>query len=85
MTLDTPCVAASMTLGDRHLKAARSQLDGALDRGPSLVEKEGKEEQGIVVKEGRGVKRCARTAQPCHTITTGCGYITLLKVFFSSS
>ncbi len=42
MTLDTPCAAASMTLGDRHLKPARSQLDGALDRGPSPVEREGK-------------------------------------------
>lgn len=42
MTLDTPRVAASMTLGDRHLKPARFQLDGALDRGPSPVEREGK-------------------------------------------
>lgn len=42
MTLDTPCVAASMTLGDKHLKPARSQMDEALDRGPSLVEREGK-------------------------------------------
>lgn len=31
-----------MTLGDRHLKPAHSQLDEALDRGASLVESEGK-------------------------------------------
>ncbi|KAJ4941732.1 hypothetical protein JOQ06_011607, partial [Pogonophryne albipinna] len=37
VTLDTPCVAASMTLGDKHLKPARSRLDGVLDGGPSLA------------------------------------------------
>lgn len=61
MTLDTPCVAASMTLGDRHLKSACSLLDGALDRGPSLVEREGTEsrdssEGGGEGGESRGVQ-----------------------------
>ncbi|KAK1892370.1 Dual function macrocyclase-peptidase POPB, partial [Dissostichus eleginoides] len=37
VTLDTPCVAASMTLGDKHLKPARSRLDGVLDGGTSLA------------------------------------------------
>lgn len=43
-----------MTLGDRHLKPARSQLDGALDRGHSLVEKEGKKSRDSCEGEGRG-------------------------------
>lgn len=53
MTLDTPCVAASMTLGDRHLKPACSLLDGALDRGPSLVEREGTESRDSSEGGGR--------------------------------
>lgn len=42
MTLDTLCVATSMTPGDRHLMPACSQLEGALDRRPSLAEREKK-------------------------------------------
>lgn len=52
-----------MTPGDRHLKAACSQLEGALDRGPSLAEREGREKKiGIVEKKegGRAVKRCVQ-------------------------
>lgn len=60
MTLDTPCVAASMTLGDRHLKPAHSQPDEALDRGPSLVESEGRRSrdsrEGGEGGESRGVQ-----------------------------
>lgn len=89
MTLDTLPVAAPMTLGDRHLKPACFQVEGASDRRPSLLEREEKRTRDSIEGggAGRGVKRCARTAQPCHTITSGCGYIavSLLKVFFSAS
>lgn len=68
VTLDTPCVAAAMTLGDRHLKPARSQLDGALDRGPSLVEREGKKsrESSRGGREGGSQEVCKDSSALSH-------------------
>lgn len=52
VTPETPCVAVSMTPGDRHLKPAHYRLDGALDRAPGLAESE-----GIKSKDGREGER----------------------------
>lgn len=56
MTLDTLCVATSMTPGDRHLMPACSQLEGALDRGPSLAERERKKNWDRGGKRRMGVQ-----------------------------
>ena len=47
VTLDTPCAAASVTPGDRHLKPARSQLDKVWDIvDPGRAEREGERSGG---------------------------------------
>ena len=65
MTLDTSCAATGVTLGDRHLKSAHSQIVRALDGSPSLVEREGRV-VGIVVKE----ERVSRVVQGQHSLVT---------------
>lgn len=88
MTLDTPRVAATMTLGDRHLKPAHSQLDGALDRGPSPVEREGKKSgdssEGGEGGESRGEQGQLSLVTPLQ-LAVAISPSLLLKVFFSPS